>query len=1293
MTIPAASLKYESNKGRFKGSLTGTLVRTLLIFTFIPLALMAGAAYFRARNLLREQAIYQLENLMANQVRVVSQDVQFKENLLKEKIERDNAAVVIEAALHANPQSSQFRSIRSNFFKVLFDSNSAGEITDFDEFLLVDTDGIIRLATQPEWQGIILDPTIANVNEDQSRLLQELAPLYEGEPVLLTIISYKTARGSNLGVLIGVTKGDTLQELLQPLNGLAPYANTYFVLSGDQIISVNPESGVFSPTTIEDSAEMQLRSELDAMKGQENPVSTALDVELTEETSVLAQVQWLPSIQSGVVLAIESETIFEHVNSLTPFTILLALGTLGAMGVFLYYGTRRVIKPLKSLSEATRKFAEGDWSQRAEATHADNEIGLLSNSFNYLADQIEDSYKSLERKVEERTLQIRTAAEVAQSITTIPDLDEMLSKTVELLVQQFDFYQTAIFLVDRSRKNVDFKAGYGSGTKSLLERKYSLPISSASIVGWVAANNKVRVASDVTEDELHLQNEFLPETRSEASVPISLGNHVLGVLDVQSTQPGAFSPDAILMLQTLASQIAAAMQTAGLVEASQINFEELDRLYRSSRLIEEAKDEVEILRVGGQILRSAPYPIVLFRLSDDNMKAVTVSDMIRNDAPASLMQNGIQVDTQELTTYLLRGSVSTVSTSAEMPKPFKDILHALDLMHAVILPVKGQDSLHAVIIIGSRQQSLSSTSMQPYENLADLMSVAIQRANAVAQMEKHLQEVEALASMNELISSSSDIQEFFRALLTKIQQIIGDYSLVVAIYDEPTNSISIPFSYENGRVQAIPTFPLGEGLTSILIRTRQPLMLVKDTERRAAELGAKIVGKPARSWMGAPMILQGSVIGALIIQDTDHEGAFDEDNLKFFTTIASQVAGVIKNVQLLEESKQKALQVETAAEIARDISGSLNLDELLGKAVSLIRERFNFYHAGIFLLDLPGEFAIIREATGEAGAQMKRQGYKIGVGSKSIVGYVTGKGETLVVSDTAKDLTYYPNPLLPDTRAEAAFPLRVGDRILGALDVQSTQPYAFHEDNLRSLQILADQLAIAVANTELFAETQEHLSQHRLLHHITSSAASGTTLEEALESAVSGLQVTLGGDRVMIFLVDRDKHMLELKASMGYSEDITNMKVELGKGVTGWVASHRRPLRLRDVREDPRYIETSANTRSELAIPLIYRNEILGVINVESEQTDAYSENDEEMLGTLGGSLAAVIANARLVEQIRAQSERERLINEITAKIRRSTDIQSILHTTASELARVTGARYTKIEVEPKTSAASEERQ
>ena len=598
--------------------------------------------------------------------------------------------------------------------------------------------------------------------------------------------------------------------------------------------------------------------------------------------------------------------------------------------------------------------------------------------------------------------------------------------------------------------------------------------------------------------------------------------------------------------------------------------------------------------------------------------------------------------------------------------------------------------MSAIIALGAGQQLLNATLIQPYANLAELISISLEKAAAIKQTAKHLHEVESLASISEAISTSSDLPSFFTTLHGKVKQAIGDFSFVVALFDEKTDTISIPYSFENDRMMIIEPFPLGEGLTSILVRTRQPLLLVENTEKRAEELGAKVQGKTAKSWMGAPMIVRNKAVGALIVQDTEKEHAFNEDDFLFFTTLAGQVAGVINNVRLLDESNRRSIQLEAAAEIARDISGSLNLDELLIKAVNLIRERYDFYHAAVFLHDLPAEFAVIREATGDAGAQMKRQGYKIGVGSKSVVGFVTGRGEQLVVNDTAKDATFYANPLLPDTRAEAAFALRVGERILGALDVQSTKPFAFSDDNLRSLQILADQIAIAVVNTELFAETQEHLSQHRLLHHITTTVASGTTLEEALESAVNGLQVTLGGDRITIMLFDRDKNRLEVKASIGYAEDVSRFQTPVGTGVVGWVALHKRPLRLRDVSEDPRYIQISANTRSELALPLIYRNELLGVLNVESEQLDAYTENDEEMLGTLGGSLAAIIANARLLEQIRMQVERERLVNEVSNKIRRSTDIQSILTTTASELTRVTGSKQTRIKISPVVGNARE---
>jgi GAF domain-containing protein len=324
---------------------------------------------------------------------------------------------------------------------------------------------------------------------------------------------------------------------------------------------------------------------------------------------------------------------------------------------------------------------------------------------------------------------------------------------------------------------------------------------------------------------------------------------------------------------------------------------------------------------------------------------------------------------------------------------------------------------------------------------------------------------------------------------------------------------------------------------------------------------------------------------------------------------------------------------------------------------------------------------VIREATGEAGAQLKRASHKLAIGSKSVVGFVAGHGEPLIVNDVTRDSTYYPNPLLPETRAEAALPLKVGDRIVGVLDVQSKQSYAFSDDNLRTLQILADQLAIAVVNTELFAETQEHLAQHRLLHHITTTAASGTTLDEALQSAVNGLQVTLGGDRVSILLADREKKVLEVKAAVGYASAVYQLRVPVGSGITGWAAAHRRTLRVNNVLLDTRYIEGSPNTRSEMAIPLLYRSELLGVLNVESEQPAAYAENDEELLGTLGGSLAAIIANARLLEQIRAQAERERILFEISDKIRRTTDMETILSTTASELTRAIGANSAKIRV------------
>jgi len=679
------------------------------------------------------------------------------------------------------------------------------------------------------------------------------------------------------------------------------------------------------------------------------------------------------------------------------------------------------------------------------------------------------------------------------------------------------------------------------------------------------------------------------------------------------------------------------------------------------------------------------FVTAFFTVTGNRLQITQFSDPQSRDSQTTIPR-GIELPLSEMDTYLRNGTIRVdITDSLSIPASLLAYPKQIGCKTAAYVPILQEGQLRGLVLIGARDgQDLNDDVIKSFERTVRLTANSMIRATPAAETmdERRMVEMKALNALAASATTISDLNSFYTSIHEQIKLVVGEYGFVVALYDPKTNSIKIPHMYESGRVLSHDSFPMGEGLTSILIRTREPLMLVEDTVNRAAAMGAKTTGdKPAKSWLGVPLIAQGEAIGAIIIQDNEHELSFDEKDLRFVTSIANQVSGTIYNTRILEESRHTALQFETAAEIARDISSSLELDDLLKKAVDLIRSRFNFYHAGVFLKDLPGEFVVIREATGEAGVQMKRAGHRLGVGSKSIVGNVAGTGEQLVVNDTTRDGTYYANPLLPDTRAEAAIPLKIGDRIVGVLDVQSKDTYAFAEGSLRILQILADQLAIAVVNSELFAETQEHLAQHRLLHHITTTAASGTTLDEALQSAVNGLQVTLGGDRVSIMLADREKKLLDVKAAIGYAEETLSLRVPVGSGITGWAAAHRRTLRVNDVQEDPRYIEGNPNTRSEMAIPLIYRSELLGILNVESELLSAYTESDEELLGTLGGSLAAIIANARLLEQIRTQAERERVLFEITDKIRRTTDMQTILATTVSELTRATGANKAHIKI------------
>lgn len=1290
----ANSLLQTADRPFRPGGLARRIVLRLMVATLIPLILIAGAVFIRTRQALEGQVVNQMQNLVTTEMGSAQEAMKIKQIRLDHISRRTDFVAAMETIVREERGTPAFNEARDKAISIFEVINREEGNPVFNLYFVTDPDGTILVSSERKWEGTKLIDFTRYVDmfasDDQSYGVFDFLPFRPGQFSIVTINQFQSADGATQAVIGGVSDEQYAVAILKSIVDLTPSSRAYFISHFGGYLGFDPYTGGMKSFLTVEGQRDELADTINPMKvpGAEfAPVTVKYKNELG--VSVIAQAIWLDELKTGVVLEVPEDSIFGDINELVPFLFAIFITAFFAMGLIILLSANQVTRPINSLANITSQFALGKLDERANVTSRD-EVGALATSFNRMADQLNAMYQSLREQVAERTRQIRTAAEVAQGLTTAFNLDDLLNKTVRLIVERFGFYHAGIFLIDSTGQNASLRAAHGPSAVEMLKRGHRLEVGSDSIVGWATAHLEPRVAADVERDPVHHKNPLLPETRAEAGFPIALGNVALGALDVQSVEPHVFDEEMIIVLQTLANQIAVAIQNASLEEGARAEAPEIERLYRVGLEIAQAETRQMALEAASKALNESLNPSILLWLEDTSALVTAIHHPVNareNGASRKVNVNRAEAARQIATPIL----VNDLTRVDSVPPALASLLHEIGCRSGAFLPIFSGERLAALALVGEQPgQPLATQAVHPFANIATLLGSTLEKIEALEGSQARLNQLEALTSFNQAALSAANINMFYSILQEQVQRVIGNYSFVVALYDEKNNSISIPYLYEDGKIQKVDPFPLGEGLTSILIRSRQPLLLVENTERQALALGAKIHGKAAKSWMGVPLLVNEQPIGALIVQDLENERRFDESHLHFLTELGQQMAGSIQNVRLLEQSRTTALQLQTAAEIARDISGSLNLDELLLRGVNLIRERFSFYHASVFLLDLHGEFALVREATGEAGAQLKRQGHKLAVGSKSIVGYVTGRGESLVVNDTLKDATYYANPILPETRSEAAIPLKVGERILGALDVQSILPYAFNEENLRTLEILADQLAVAVVNTELFAETQEHLSQHRLLHHITTSAASGATLEEALETTVRGLQVTLGGDRVSILLLDRDRKTLEMRAFIGYSEDANAIRIPLGTGITGWAATHRKPLRVDDVTRDSRYIQVSENTRSELAIPLIYRNELLGIVNVESEQVAAYNENDEEMLGTLAGSLAAVIANARLLAQIRRQAERERMLYEVTSKIRRSTDVRSILATTASELTRAVGARYTQIKIAPDHEAETQ---
>ncbi len=1120
--------------------------------------------------------------------------------------------------------------------------------------------------------------------------------------------------------------------------------------------------------------------------------------------------------ETGRALSAQAR-VQQSINTATAGLLVIGLIVLSATLLMVWQALRRIAMPLATLHAGVEQLRLGQLDQPVRVPWRD-ELGALADALNTMAAQLQQRVQSeraarqaletlnveLEQRVAERTRELETShreletygqnlaqanaelqqaiaqserrsrlltasVQVAHAATLVRDPQTLLTQVTHNISEHFGFYHAGVFLLDEAGEWAVLRAANSEGGREMLARGHKLKVGVQGIVGWTAHTGQPRIALDVGADAVHFDNPFLPHTRSEMALPLKLGERILGVLDVQSTQEAAFSEEDVTVLQAMADQLAVAIENARLFEQTQAALEEAQAAYRryvlgewsgylqarglltqeyalhpdlkigekplpeadlvfqqkqtlalpqlpggdggtaqaalvapiklrdqvigvldlreteqarqwtedeialadavanqvalaveNARLFEEATTRAQELAVLNELAQTLTSRILnveevlteayrgTSRLLDTRDFYISLYDAQKNLVTFPIevingeftMPYNTQPADQGLTGYLIRTGAPLLlrQTSAERVAelgigeyiPFGGRPSSQCWLGAPL--VAGQQVLGTMAVISyTDSNAFSEHDLSLLTAIANQTAIALQNAYLFEQTRQQIQDLETINRIAQIVTSALNLEQLLSALYEQVSALCATQEFYIALLSPDRSEIWFPAYYERGRAVEVNPLPAGSGLSGHVIQSGQPLLLRTRAELEASKIA--YVGTPCCSYLGVPLRAGERLAGVLAVQDYEREHVFTERHLRLLSTLAPQIATAIENTRLFEEAHHRALQLATAAETGKAASSLLDLEQLLSNVVELIRIRFGYYHASVFLMDEAGEYAVLRESTGEVGRQLKEQGHKLAVGSKSLVGWVTSTGRSRVATDTRTDDIHFKNPLLPLTRSELVIPLKRGERVIGALDVQSTEPNAFSPDDVAILEVLADQIAIAIENARMYQAEQRRAARQAALYQVGRQMTGTLDPQALMRLVVEAVQCDLGFERVLVLLVDEPAGEVYAAASSTNFADLIppGYRQALGQGMIGVAAQSGQTQWSNDTQTAPHYYPLGQwNPRSELCVPLKVGMRVIGVLDVESDAPNAFTEEDVRTLESLADQLAVAMENARL---------------------------------------------------------------
>ncbi|HKJ38368.1 MAG TPA: GAF domain-containing protein [Anaerolineales bacterium] len=432
------------------------------------------------------------------------------------------------------------------------------------------------------------------------------------------------------------------------------------------------------------------------------------------------------------------------------------------------------------------------------------------------------------------------------------------------------------------------------------------------------------------------------------------------------------------------------------------------------------------------------------------------------------------------------------------------------------------------------------------------------------------------------------------------------------------------------------------------------------------------------TWAVVPLEEQGIALGAIQI-NRPKGPAFKKNELNLLEGMAGIISVSLIASHRVAVERFRLNQLNLVREVSAQIANAVSVTELADRVTELIQKTFHYYYVAIFTLRRDSTSMRFRSSAmpkaSRKGRQKKKVALDVEIG-QGLIGQAAAEGERILVADVQKDTRYRFIDALPETRSEVVIPLKIEGRVLGVLDVQSDQLNVFHPNDLLVLEALADTIGRAVEGARLYSDLRRRANQLTLIADVSNSVSESLNLHTLMENVAALIHERFGYPHAYLFTVHPNRRLISYVAGSGERKEGLSgytLPLDADTGIVSWVARNGRSILARDVKKDKRFLPSPLppqDTRSELCVPLLFDGEVVGILDIQSDKVNAFSDEDLLTFEAVADNIAVAIHNADLYRSEQWRRQVGESLHEVAGLVSADASVDDVLESILDELDR-----------------------